>query len=203
MIRLALLLALQAAALSAGWPVLAPAAAVGAGWLMAYRDGVRRVRLGAVMFTSFFAAVSLLAAAERFLKISGPPDFGRYAILSLRGFASFLVAVAGTRMFTLLESLCFLKRLRIPGYMLTMTYLMVQDLAVVGRLAGDMSESIRTRGAGIRGLGMIRLLAHASGNLVIAAIGRFRFRHEHMTARGFDLDLPLDDWRARERLRQS
>jgi hypothetical protein len=203
MIRLAVLAGLQAAALLAGWPILAPATATGLGILLAGRGGARRIRLGAIMFVSFFAAVSLLAAAEYILKISGPPGYGRYAILSLRGFASFLIALAGTRMFTLTEGLCFLRRMRIPGYVLTMIYLMVQDLAVFVRLVDAMSESIRARGAGIRKFAKIGMLAHASGNFMVLAAGKYRYRHEFLLARGLDLDLPLDDWRSRERLRQS
>jgi len=201
--RLALLLALQATALAAGWPILAPAAALGAGWLLTRRGGSRRVRLGFVLFAFFFVGLCLMAAAEHWLGLAGLPDIGAFAVLSLRGFASFLVAVAGARMFTLIEILCFLKRLRVPGYVLTMTYLMVQDLSVVGRLAGEMGESIRARGACVRGFAKIRLLARATGNLIIAAIGRFRYRHEHMDARGVTMDLPFEEWRAYERIRPS
>ncbi len=201
--RLALLLALQTTALAAGWPILAPAAALGAGWLLTRRDVHRRIRLGFVLFASFFIGLSLMGAAEQSLGLAGPPDLAAFAVLSLRGFASFLVAVAAARMFTLLEILCFLKRLRLPGYILTMTYLMVQDLAVVGRLAGATAESIRARGACARGPARLRLLARAAGNLIITAIGRFRYRHEHMDARGVTIDLPFEEWRAYERIRTS
>jgi hypothetical protein len=203
MIRLALLLTLQAAALAAGWPALAPAAALGAGWLLTRPEASRRVRLGFVLFASFFIGLSVMAAAEQSLGLSGRPDFRAFAVLSLRGFASFLVAVAGARMFTLLEILCFLKRLRVPGYILTMTYLMVQDLAVVGRLAAATAETSRARGAGVRGLARVRLSARAAGNLIVTAAGRFRYRHEHMDARGVTIDLPFEEWRAYERIRTS
>jgi hypothetical protein len=152
------------------------------------------------LFISFFAILSLMAIAEDILG-STPPEFGRYAALALRGYASFLVALAGTTMFSLTEVLCFLKKIRIPGYILTMIYLMVQDLAVFARLAAETARTCRVRGSGLHGLAKMRLIAHASGNFVILAALKFRNRHEHLLARGLALDLPLDDWRARERLR--
>jgi len=199
-IRLSVFLALQAFALFAGWPLLAPAAAAGAFWLAIRPGGARRVLPGAALSAAFFASACLLAGLERWLGWAGRPEIGRYGVLALRAFASFLVASAAVRSFTLIEMLCLLKRLRVPGYLLTMIYLMVQDLSVLSRQARAAAETIRIRGAGAGGSAKIRLLAHAAAGFTVAAAVRFRRRHEHMDARGLGLDLPLEAWRARERL---
>lgn len=202
MIKTAFLLLLQAAALAAEPLVIGPAAAAGTVYFLAGRKSRTRVRLGAWLFLAFFAFLCLTGLAEGAFGIS-IPDYGRYALLALRGYASFLVALAGTMMFSLSEVLCFLKKLRVPGYVLTMIYLMIQDLAVFNRLAGDTHRTVRSRAAGLGRLARIRLTINAAKNFVIFAALKFRYRHEHILARGLTLDLPLDDWRARERLRQS
>jgi len=165
MIRLAVLIALQAFALLAGVPYLAPAAVLGAAALSTTREGFHRVRAGFLFFSSMFAAICLMAWLDHALFRLPSPDLGHSAALSLRGLASFLAALAAVRMFTLTEVLCFLKKLRAPDYILTMAYLMVQDFGVLGRLAGEMGRSIRARGAGARGSRRLRLLARASPSI--------------------------------------
>ncbi len=198
MIRLVALIALQAFALLAGPAPLAAAVLLGAAALSTTRPGARRVMTGALIFSSMFAVIGVMGGIERALFKSGAPDLGRSALLSLRGLASFLAALAATRMFTLAEVLCSLKRLGAPDYLLTMAYLMIQDLHVLGRLAGEMGRSIRARGADARGWRRIRMLARASGNFVSLAADTFRDRHEHLQARGLALALPIEAWRDRE-----
>lgn len=202
MTRAALLLVLQAAALFAGPLVVGPAAAAGTVYFLARRTSRGRLLLGAGMFAAFFAVLCLAGMIESALGVS-IPDFGRYALLTLRGYASFLAVLSGMTMFTLAEVLCFLKAIRIPGYILTMIYLMVNDLEVFNRLAGETLRSVRARGAGLDRRDRIRLTIHAAKSFVVFVAVKFRYRHEHILARGLSLDLPLDDWRARERLRQS
>jgi len=203
MIRAAILLILQAAALSTGSLFLGPAAAAGTGYLLTRRECRPRVRFGALFFAVFFLGLCLMGLAESTFLGRSAPEYSRYALLALRGYASFLVVLAGTTMFTLTEVLCFLKKLRVPGYILTMIYLMVQDLAVFNRLAAETSRTVRARGAGLRLASRIRLTVHATKNFIIFAAVKFRYRHEHILARGLSLDLPLDEWREHERLRQS
>jgi len=203
MIRAAILLILQAAALLSGPLFLGPAAAAGMGYLLSHRECRPRIRFGALFFAVFFLSLCLMSLVESALLGLTPPEYGRYALLSLRGYASFLVILAGTTMFTLVEVLYFLKKVRVPGYILTMLYLMVQDLTVLTRLAIETNRTVRARGAGLGLISRIRLIVHASNNFVIFAAVKFRYRHEHILARGLFLDLPLDDWRAHERLRQS
>lgn len=200
--RAALLLILQAAALFAGPLVVGPAAAAGTAFFLFRRASRGRLFLGAGMFAAFFAVLCFAGLIESALGVS-IPDFGRFALLTLRGYASFLAALWGMTMFTLAEVLCFLKAIRVPGYILTMTYLMVNDLEVFTRLAGETRQSVRCRGAGLGRRDRIKLTVHAAKSFVIFAAVKFRYRHEHILARGLSLDLPLDDWRARERLRQS
>lgn len=202
MMRLALLAAMQAFAIFAGWLFLAPVAGLGAVALSLRPAGFRRVRTAAVFFAAMLVAITLLSKLER--AMIGPPasDAGGAAILALRGFASFLAALTATRMFTLVEILSVLRRMRTPEYVLTMTYLVVHDFGVMGRLAADMSRAIRSRGAGVRGLRRIRLMARASGNFLIMTTEKFRRRHEYIQARGLDSALPIESWRERERLRQ-
>lgn len=199
--RAALLVFLQAAAFLAGPRLLAPAAAAAAAWFAERKESRSRVLFGTSVFGMFFIVLCLLGAVEGFLRLSAP-DYGRYALLTLRGYASFLVVVAGTSMFTLAEILCFLKRIRVPGYVLTMVYLMIHDLSVFARLASETGWSVRSRGAGLRLPQRIKLAIHAARNFVVFAALKFRHRHEHIQARGLSLDLPLDEWRARERLPQ-
>lgn len=198
MIRLLALMALQALALLAGPVPLAAAVTIGAATLSITGPGFRRVRTGVFLFSSLFAALGLMGWVEHALFKSPAFDLSRAALLSLRGFASFLAAVAAIRLFTLPEALCFFKRLRTPDYLLTMAYLMVQDFHVLARLAGDMGRSIRARGAGARGWQRIRMLAGASGSFVSLAVDTFRDRHEHIQARGLSLALPVEAWRDRE-----
>ncbi len=198
MTRAALILLLQAAALLAGPLLLVPAAAAGTGYFLSRRKGRSRVRFGALFFAVFFLGLCLMGLTEGVLGLSDP-EYGRYALLSLRGYASFLVVLAGTTMFTLAEVLCFLQKIRVPGYVLTMLYLMVQDLAVLNRLAAETSRTVRARGAGIGLAARVKLAVHAAKNFVVFSALKFRYRHEHILARGLSLDLPLDDWRARER----
>ena len=200
--RAALLLVVQAAVLFAGPLVVGPAAAAGTVVFLARRTSRGRLLLGAGIFAAFFAVLGIAGLTESVLGLS-IPDFGRYALLTLRGYASFLIVLIGMTMFTLLEVLCFLKTIRIPGYILTMIYLMVNDLDVFNRLAGETRRSVRSRGAGLGRRDRIKLTVHAAKSFVIFAAVKFRFRHEHLLARGLSLDLPLDDWRAHERLRQS
>jgi hypothetical protein len=201
MIGAAILLILQAAALFAGPLFLGPAAAVGTGYLLLHRICLPRIRFGALFFAVFFLSLCFMGLAESALGLSAP-DYGLYALLALRGYASFLVVLAGMTMFTFVEVLCFLKKMRVPGYILTMLYLMIQDLAVFSRLAAEISRSVRGRGAGVGPLARIKLMVHASKNFIIFAALKFRYRHEYILARGLSMDLPLEDWRAREHLPQ-
>lgn len=200
--RLVALIALQAVALLAGPAPLAAAVAIGAAALSATRPGFRRVRTGFLIFSSMFAALGLMGRIEQAFFRAPAPDLSRAALLSLRGLASFLAALAAIRMFTLPEALCFLKRLRTPDYLLTMAYLMIQDFHVLGRLAGEMGRSIRARGAGARGWRRTRMLAQAAGSFVSLAFDTFHDRHEHIQARGLALALPVEAWRDREIRRQ-
>lgn len=200
--RAALLLLFQAAALLADPRFLAPATVAAAAWFAGRKESRSRVLLGTGVFGMFFFVLCLLGAVEGFLRLSAP-DYGCYALLTLRGYASFLVVVAGTAMFTLAEILCFLKRIRVPGYILTMVYLMVHDLSVFVRLASETGRAVRSRGAGLRLPQRLKLTIHAARNFMVFAVLKFRLRHEHIQARGLSLDLPLDEWRARERLPQS
>jgi hypothetical protein len=201
MIRAALLLLLQGAVLAAGPLFVGPAAAAGTALFLARRRKRSAVLLGAGMFAAFFAVLCLMGLAESALGLS-LPDYGRFALLTLRGYASFLIALAGTTMFTLTEVLRALKTIKVPGYILTMIYLMVRDLAVLNRLAAETGKTVRSRGAGLGRRARAALAVHAAKNLVIFAALKFRYRHEHIQARGLSLDLPLDDWRAVERQSQ-
>jgi hypothetical protein len=202
MIRIAVLILLQAAALLAPVSVLAPATALGAGYLSTRKAVSPRIRLGALFFATMFVAFGVMAAAERAVFKMPSPGLGHYAELAVRGFASYCAIVAGTRMWTFMEFLCFLKKIRIPDYIITTLFLMAQDLAVLGRLVEDVSRTVRARGSGVTGRRKIRLLARASKNFLILAVNKYAFRHEHILARGLDLALPLDEWRARERQHQ-
>ena len=202
MIKAAALLLLQAAALTAGPWVVGSAAAAGSAFFLSSRMSRGRVRLGAGLFTAFFASLCLGGLIEGALGLSSP-DYSRYGLLTLRGYASFLVALAGTRLFTLAEVLCFFKKIRIPGYILTMIYLIVCDLSVFNRLAAETHRSVQSRTVGLGRRDRVKLTVHAAKSFIIFAAMKFRYRHEHILARGLSLDLPLDDWRARERLRQS
>ncbi|MBN1938741.1 MAG: hypothetical protein JW843_04085 [Candidatus Aminicenantes bacterium] len=202
MIKTVLLLILLAAALCAGPLIVGPAAAAGTAFFLARPRSRGRVRLGAGLFIVFFAVLCLSGLVESALRIS-VPDYGRYAILTLRGYASFLAALAASMIFTLTEVLCSLKKIRVPGYILTMIYLMISDLAVFNRLASEIRRTVRSRADG-RGFRVrLGLTVHAAKSFVIFAAVKFRYRHEHIQARGLSLELPLDDWRASERLRQS
>lgn len=202
MIKAASLLVLQAAALLAPPLALVSAAAAGTALFLIRPRSRARVRLGAWFFLIFFAFLCLSGLIEKALGLS-VPDYGRYALLALRGYASFLVALAATMMLTLTEVLCFLRKIRIPGYILTMIYLMVSDLAVFNRLVAEIRRTIRSRADGLGFRARMNLTVHAAKSFVVFAAAKFRYRHEHILARGLSLDLPLDDWRARERLRQS
>ncbi len=201
MIKAAVLFLGQAAALIAPPLVVVPATAAGTALFLARRQSRGRVRLGAGLFFVFFLVLFLSGLVEGALGIS-VPDYGRYALLALRGYASFLVALAATLIFTLTEVLCFLKKVRIPGYILTMIYLMISDLAVFNRLASEMRRTVRSRDDGLGLWARMNLTIHAAKSFVVFAAAKFRYRHEHIQARGLSLDLPLDDWRTRERLRQ-
>lgn len=202
MIRLAALAGFQALAVLAGPALLAPAVLLGAAALAETRSGFRRIRFGALFFASMFLAAVLFAWLERAL-IGGPAVyFEQIGLLMLRGFASFCGALAAVRLFTLAEALVFLKKLRAPDHVVALAYLMAQDVAVLSRLAGEASCSLRARTASLPRHRRPLWLARAAGGFLVLTADKFRFRHEHMEARGLGLNLPVEAWRTSERRHQ-